>query len=413
MSIKSVLVSIESADGSGILDRTQQLIATEQSHSRAILRWGLIGNKSVTLELCSTLCDRKHPNVTLPPISKSEALNVALVIPTGVGASTGGFIGDSGPIARAFEAIADRVVIHPNVVNGADFYGGGSRSLYVDGYTLDRFFAGEVRLGPPAMRRIGLLLDVLDEKQQCDLLNAANATRAVWGIDLIGYTVCREQTRGHVQKTNFGHFTSEIENPEVLYEGAEVLRSRGAEAIAVVTATEGIPEEYWFAHYVNSAPNPIGTLEALISRAITWKTGLPCAHAPAFLGSMGNTAAIVDPRAAAEVASRTGLPCILRGLANAPLPTLEAGLSINDLSAIIIPFECAGGMPALAAERFGIPLIAVRSNHCVTGVCADQLGLTSLTIVSNYPEALAFTVSRKAGISWESLTGPISSLSRV
>jgi len=86
---------------------------------------------------------------------------------------------------------------------------------------------------------------------------------------------------------SFDHFVGEVENPDVLYEAAQRLLEAGADVIAAVTAIEGIASEHWRAHYIGCATNPVGALEALISRAITWKLGVPCAHAPAFAPEMG------------------------------------------------------------------------------------------------------------------------------
>src|SRR5580658_7126198 len=117
-----------------------------------VLRCGLVSvsNSRAVLEVC-VANTQGEPKCQLSPDRRAECaqgLNVALVVPTGVGASIGGFIGDASPVARAFEAVADVTILHPNVVNGADLYGAGDRSLYVDGFTLDEFFAGRTLLGP-------------------------------------------------------------------------------------------------------------------------------------------------------------------------------------------------------------------------------------------------------------------------
>ena len=45
--------------------------------------------------------------------------NVLLLVPTGINASIGGYAGDALPVARAIASIADNVITHPNVLNGA------------------------------------------------------------------------------------------------------------------------------------------------------------------------------------------------------------------------------------------------------------------------------------------------------
>jgi hypothetical protein len=56
-----------------------------------------------------------------------------MIIPTGIGASIGGFAGDGLPAAKLLSTIADTLITHPNVVNGASMYWPISNMLYVEG----------------------------------------------------------------------------------------------------------------------------------------------------------------------------------------------------------------------------------------------------------------------------------------
>ena len=67
----------------------------------------------------------------------------AFIVPTGIGASIGGFAGDASVWARKF-AKKCRLIVNPNVVNAACFSGISDNMLYVEGYTLDEFFRGKV-----------------------------------------------------------------------------------------------------------------------------------------------------------------------------------------------------------------------------------------------------------------------------
>lgn len=62
----------------------------------------------------------------------------AFIVPTGVGASIGGFAGDASIWARKF-AEKCRLIVNPNVVNAACFSGITENMLYVEGYSLDEF----------------------------------------------------------------------------------------------------------------------------------------------------------------------------------------------------------------------------------------------------------------------------------
>ncbi|MCZ0901514.1 DUF3326 domain-containing protein, partial [Microcoleus sp. HI-ES] len=86
-------------------------------------------------------------------------LTVVLIVPTGVGASIGGFAGDALPVARAIAQISDTLITHPNVLNGAQLYWPIPNALYVEGYALDKFAAGCWGLQPVHQNRIGLILD--------------------------------------------------------------------------------------------------------------------------------------------------------------------------------------------------------------------------------------------------------------
>src|SRR5574344_1848285 len=60
----------------------------------------------------------------------------AFIVPTGVGASIGGFAGDASSWARKFCNKCD-LIVNPNVVNAGGFSGIKPNMLYVEGYSLD------------------------------------------------------------------------------------------------------------------------------------------------------------------------------------------------------------------------------------------------------------------------------------
>ncbi len=69
----------------------------------------------------------------------------AFIVPTGIGASIGGFAGDASFWARKFSEKC-KLIVNPNVVNAACFSGITDNMLYVEGYTLDDFFKGNIGL---------------------------------------------------------------------------------------------------------------------------------------------------------------------------------------------------------------------------------------------------------------------------
>ena len=87
------------------------------------------------------------------------ALPTLLVIPTGVGCAVGGFAGDGLPAARLLAAASGCLITHPNVMNAAALYWSDRRIHYVEGWSLDRFAAGDLALAPVPSQRLGVLLD--------------------------------------------------------------------------------------------------------------------------------------------------------------------------------------------------------------------------------------------------------------
>jgi hypothetical protein len=52
----------------------------------------------------------------------------------------------------------------------------------------------------------------------------------------------------------------------------------------------------------------------------------------------------------------------------------------------------------------------VRDNRCKVGVPADKLSIATLIGVASYAEALALVVCIKAGLSWDSIRRPFSTI---
>jgi len=59
--------------------------------------------------------------------------NVAMLIPTGIGAAIGGHAGDATPVAQLLATVCDTLIVHPNVVNASDINEMPTNSLYVEG----------------------------------------------------------------------------------------------------------------------------------------------------------------------------------------------------------------------------------------------------------------------------------------
>ena len=76
-----------------------------------------------------------------------EKLVIAISIPTGIGATIGGYAGDFGHIAREFSKYF-HVIINPNAVNGGILSAINYDMSYLEGYLFDEFLKGEIEITP-------------------------------------------------------------------------------------------------------------------------------------------------------------------------------------------------------------------------------------------------------------------------
>ena len=407
--VQSKLLTLQRGVGS-ILDNVIQELRLSDIDS-PVIRWGILAaqGQEITAEIAVLGGDySRTPLAKLRGARPAGHIHIAIVIPTGVGAAIGGFIGDAGPIVKAFDSISDSVIVHPNVVNGSALYGGSPRSLYVDGLTLDVFFAGAVRIGRIQRPKVGIIIDQLSTKDDAEVRNAVNACRCVHGVDILGIEVVEEKLQAEVITSLSHHYYGSVRNPGVLFSAASKLAAAGATCLAVVTDIAGTTSESWQIHYHGKGINPIGATEALISRAITATTGLPCAHAPV-RNSVQQQLAFVDPRAAAEIVSGTTLPCLLQGFQQIGAAS-DNGLHVSELTAIIVPSSCAGGAAAFAAATYGVPLLCIDENTCEVGLHIDTLDCCRSAIrLPNYLHAIAWLVCAKSGIDLRMLRRPVTS----
>ncbi|KAK0573052.1 hypothetical protein LWI29_002349 [Acer saccharum] len=114
---------------------------------------------------------RRFPvsSLTTTTQARKEYTSV-MIVPTGVGATIGGFAGDALPVARALSSVVDCLITHPNVLNAAMLYWSMPNVLYVEGY---------VSTGR-------MVLDAgIEEELRIRHLQVADAARASLGLPVV------------------------------------------------------------------------------------------------------------------------------------------------------------------------------------------------------------------------------------
>lgn len=323
----------------------------------------------------------------------SERFIAVHVIPTGIRASVGGYVGDATPATNKLAEVCDRVIVHPNVVNGVMLNCARENVLYTEGYSLDRFFLEEIALREAGRNKIGVVLDNVDERHHNFGVNQVNAIVSNKGIRIVGIVRTREKIRDSVFRSSTGAFIGRIGNPEVIFEACRELLDEGAEALCL-SAKINVSHKLMSTYFKGRIPNPYGGLEAIISHAVSKKFCVPCAHAPLQLYSQKlHEFGIVDKRGAAEVVTTAYLGCVLQGLDRAPrlIPAKKAkrkDIKVKEVKALVCPYNSLGGIPMLACEKMGIPIIAVKENSTILRVTKERLGLKNAVKVKTYDSAV-------------------------
>ncbi|EKX39556.1 hypothetical protein GUITHDRAFT_158393 [Guillardia theta CCMP2712] len=308
--------------------------------------------------------------------STGHGYTAVLIVPTGVGASIGGYAGDALPVAKTMASVVDTLITHPNVMNGASLYWPLSNMLYTEGYLLDNFARGKIGLLPVTTggHRIGLLLDKEMTKEMIERhLQAADAARATLGINVCNYLVTDEEVGVTVAMTSTGASRGDLNNLGTLIRGAErLVKECKCTAIAVVCK---FPEDE---SDQGDGVDPVGGMEAIISHAITSKV-------------------------AAEEIGFTFLPCVLAYLHRAPVvvppedPRANRAIWARDVDAVIIPANAAGGLGTISLGlQTNALVIAVEDNKTKMQAEPEDLALDCVR-VSSYLEAIGMLAAHRAG----------------
>ena len=348
----------------------------------------------------------------------NKPFTTVLIVPTGIGAAIGGYAGDALPVARVMAQVCDRLITHPNVLNGAQLYWSLNNTYYVEGYGLDKFAAGQWGLQPVRQNKVGLLLDAAIEPElHLRHLQAADAVRATLGLELTDYVITDAPLDIELRTAESGASWGTIGNSGSLLRAAEKLITQaGANAIAVVARFPDDINEVQLDNYrQGTGVDPLAGAEAVISHLIVRQFQIPVAHAPAL--SPIPVDPNVSPRAAAEELGYTFLPCVLVGLSRAPQFVTNRNnnsdlIWADQIDAVVIPATACGGSAVMSLSNSSTTIITVAENSTKIEVPPEPLGMKTIGVHS-YLEALGLLAACRAGISMNALRPNIQSLRRL
>ena len=314
----------------------------------------------------------------------------AFIVPTGIGASIGGYAGDASTYARKFANKNINLIVNPNVVNAGCFSGITPNMLYTEGYTLDSFFKGEINLIPSNNNKIGIIYDNAIPQDVLNVhINTQNAVKTVYGVDIHAYTITQEPVGVEFYMTDDGISVGDVKNISTLGKSCEELLEKGCDAIAIVCLFEDPEDDN--ANYANGeGADPVGGVEAILSHYISKHYKVPCAHSPAFV-DYTIYPDIVNPKSSSEYITPTFLPCILLGLSQAPQITTDKniGINIKDVDFLVMPHNALGSVPVFEAQQRNIKTYAIKEKTSELNITKDKLFKKSNIIeIETYEECL-------------------------
>lgn len=295
----------------------------------------------------------------------------AFIVPTGIGASIGGYAGDASKWARKF-AEKCKLIVNPNVVNAACFSGITDNMLYVEGYSMDEFFKGNCALKEVQHNKIGVIFDKAISRNVLNIhINTINAVKTVYDIDVVDYEITQENV-GVEFFVKDNASVGNVANLLTLKNATQKLIEKGANAIAVVCH---FPEDDNSDYSAGVGIDKVGGVEAIISHYISKEFKLACAHAPAF-EDFSITTEIVSPKCSAEYITPTFLPCILLGLDKAPqiINYDKKYITVEDVDFIAVPHDALGGIPVLEMLKRNKTVYAIQEN--TTALNVTELNFT-------------------------------------
>lgn len=289
------------------------------------------------------------------------------IIPTGVRAEIGGFAGDATPSTNLLAAACDYLVTNPNAVTASDVYFAKDNVLYLEGNLICQLLLGNIGVIPEKHTNIAAIIEKpRDERFLNNVLNALNGLRAVGGINIDPVVVTGGAVETECTYSQYGNASGEFKGLEELIKALDVVENSSARAVALVS-TLLVDDRVRQAYYRGeSIPNPWGGAEAILTHTTTNFYPFTAAHAPLLLEwEHTGFGKLVDPRDGAELISSAYVCSPLSGLINSPRPVSfdtpiaagETRISVENISAVVMPETTVGNIPFFASLDQGVPVI--------------------------------------------------------
>ncbi|MFM7559614.1 DUF3326 domain-containing protein [Cylindrospermopsis raciborskii] len=347
------------------------------------------------------------------------------IIPTGVRAEIGGFAGDATPSTNLLAAACDYVITNPNAVTASDVYFAKDNVLYLEGNLICQLLLGNIGIIPEKRTNIAAIIEKpRDERFLNNVLNALNGLRAVGGINIDPVIVTGGAIETKCTYSQYGNASGEFKGIEELIKALDVIENSSARAVALIS-TLLVDDQVRQAYYKGeSIPNPWGGAEAILTHTVTNFYPFTAAHAPLLLEwEHTGFGKLVDPRDGAELISSAYVCSPLSGLINSPRPVSfdtpiaagETRISVENISALVMPETTVGNIPFFAGLDQGVPIILVKDNITQYKITPELLQIPEtenrkIYRVRSYMEAAGLLLALRNGILPESTTRPIPQL---
>jgi hypothetical protein len=346
------------------------------------------------------------------------------IIPTGVRAEIGGFAGDATPSTNLLASACDYLLTNPNAVTASDLYFAQNNVLYLEGNLICQLLLGNIGIIPEKQKNIAVIIEKpKDEKFLNNVINALNGLRAVAGINIDPVVVTGGSIETECTYSRYGNASGEFKGLEELIKALDVVENSSANAVALVT-TLFVDDKVRQAYYRGeSIPNPWGGAEAIMTHMTTNFYPFTAAHAP-LLSAWEHTGfgKLVDPRDGAELISSAYVCSPVNGLINSPrlvkfntdIAAGETRISVENISAVVMPETTVGNIPFFAALDQNIPIILVKDNTTKYDMKPERLQIETqdrpIYRVNSYMEASGLLLALRNGIVVESTIRPMPQL---